>query len=1368
MEPSKDSLVPFLPHNGPLFRNMASFLDAIWEIDIYKKTVRILLDKLRTELNGKDLSFSELAENAIRYEHPDDVDRILHLIDFSYLNTLKDDFSFESRVINPDGRYHTVRREVTPYFDEEGDVTHVYVSCKDIQSLIDERAEARLIEHQSKELSRMNGIFQQITERFPVGILSYTVSDHKILLINEEACRIFTFPNARPSQIQGNQLMQYVIEEDLPNLREALKGLNSVGDEIRYTFRTRRENGATIFVACNTKLCQFFDGTRYILSALRDVTYIENLNRNLRRERTEFRDALTHNARYWTSFDVTDGYFRQDIVNREGQSLFDILGLELPIHYDVLHGILRDSYHAEYLDDLSERTFTCRGLLELFEEGHTEINVNTHLPERDVFQNQLMLLSKDEETGHIHCYIISYDVSEQHFKERQHQMELQNALKLAEELNFRTKLIAGQSQEFLSLVNDLSEEGIWYFYFTEDGQIESVSWSEKCRQMIGVKNKKEFPDRLEPFLNRLHPEDRDRVIERMRETIAGKNDFNVEFRLRTNSEGYVWFKARGKCARHANGKPRLVFGTNANINNAKHQAEDMNSRMAALIGGANGGLAINEFKGPMRCEFVDERVAAIQGYTAQEFMNVAGKSFMTNVWREDKKRIRNETAAVFKAGGAFSLKYRVSHKNGSIKWVNDFGHIVTMPDGKQKVYRFIQDVTEQEELNQKLSSEQKQYREALTKSALYSFSFDVTEGVIKDPIYTADGEDVLARIGLSAPCRYDDECRRFIEQMGVDFISPRAEKIFSQKGILSLYKEGITSDYMEYYLKARDSYVRTLFLLSKDVKNGHVMATLIDFDATASIKAEKEQQRLLKEALIQAENANKAKTTFLSNMSHDIRTPMNAIVGYSILAKNRSSEQVKVNEYLEKIQTSSKQLLSLINDVLDMSRIESGKVVINENRLSLPDLMQEIKTIALADVRSKSLNLHMETTDLQNETIWSDRLRLNQVLLNCLSNAIKFTPEFGSVGLVVSQLPCAKQGFGRFQFKVTDTGIGMSPEFLEHIFEPFEREANSTVSGIPGTGLGLSICKNIVDLMGGKIKVRSEKGKGTEITIDVLFRVEEHGFQNRDNPLFAGKSVLYLDRNVDTCIAVNRMLDDFGLKNDFGADYDQSVKKNRFYDVCIVGSDSADSDAMELVKKIRSHRETEKAYIILASYDWTEFDSGSEDQESTGVNAFCPKPLSRSSLYQVLSLLFENNGKMPVQKRKSVFTNEAAGLKVLLAEDNEINRDILSRILSENGADVQCVFDGQAAVEKISVMKPNEFDVVLMDIQMPVMNGYTASKLIRGLSRPYQRSIPIIAMTANAFDEDKKQALECGMNAHVAKPIDIDTFFSTIHQVLGR
>ncbi|MCQ2613312.1 MAG: PAS domain-containing protein [Treponemataceae bacterium] len=1368
MDSSKDTLVPFLPHNGPLFRNMASFLDAIWEIDIYKKTVRILLDKLRTELNGKDLSFSELAENAIKYEHPEDVDKILQLVDFSYLNTLKDDFSFETRVITPDGRYHTVRREVTPYFDEEGDVTHVYVSCKDIQSLIDEREEARLIERQSKELSRMNGMLHQMTERFPLGILSYTVPDHKILLLNEEACRIFAFPNSPPSQVQGNSLMQYIMEEDLPNVREALKGLNKVGDEISYTFRTKRENGATIFVACTTKLCQFFDGTRYILSALRDVTHIENLTRNLRRERTEFRDALTHNARYWTSFDVTDGYFRNDIIRKDGKSLFDILGLELPVHYDELHSFLREKFHAEYLDDLSERTYTCRGLLELFEEGHTEINVNTHLPERDIFQNQLLLLSKDEETEHILCYIISYDVSEQHFKERQHQMELQNALKLAEELNFRTKLIAGQSQEFLTLVNDLSESGMWYFYFSEDGQIDSVFWSEKCRQMIGVKNKKEFPDRLEPFFNRLHPDDREMVVEKMRETIAGNNDFDAEFRLRTNSEGYVWFKARGKCARHANGKPRLVFGTNENINNAKHQAEDMNSRMAAMIGGVNGGLAINECKGHLRYEFVDERVAAIQGYTAQEFMDIAGKSFMANVWREDKKRIRNETSGVFRAGGAFSLKYRVSHKNGSIKWVNDFGHVVTMPDGKLKVYRLIQDVTGQEELNQKLSSEQKQYREALTKSALYSFSFDVTEGVIKDPIYTADGEDVLARIGLSAPCRYDDECRRFIEQMGVVFINPRAKKIFSQKGILSLYKEGITSDYMEYYIKARDSYVRTLFLLSKDAKSGHVMATIIDFDATASIKAEKEQQRLLQEALIQAENANKAKTAFLSNMSHDIRTPMNAIVGYSVLAENHPAEPEQVSEYLEKIQTSSKHLLNLINDVLDMSRIESGKVTIDENRISLPEMMQEIKTIVLADVRNKSLNLRMETTDLQNETIWSDKLRLNQILLNCLSNAIKFTPKSGSVGLMVSQLPCAKKGFGRFQFKVTDTGIGMSPEFLEHIFEPFEREANSTVSGIPGTGLGMSICKNIVDLMGGTIHVDSEKGIGTEITIDVLFRVEENGLLNHDNPLFADKSVLYLDRNADTCVAVNRMLHEFGLKSDFAADFDQSVQKNRFYDVYIVGSDFEDSDAMNLVKKIRSRKETEKAYIILASYDWTEMASGSSELENGGINAFCPKPLSRSSLYQVLSLLFENNGKMPAQKKKSVFAKEAAGVKVLLAEDNEVNRDILSKILSENGADVQCVFDGKAAVEKISAMKPDEFDVVFMDIQMPVMNGYEASKLIRGLSRPYQRSIPIIAMTANAFEEDKKQALECGMNAHVAKPIDIDAFFSTLHQVLGR
>ncbi|MGN0690683.1 MAG: hybrid sensor histidine kinase/response regulator, partial [Oscillospiraceae bacterium] len=399
------------------------------------------------------------------------------------------------------------------------------------------------------------------------------------------------------------------------------------------------------------------------------------------------------------------------------------------------------------------------------------------------------------------------------------------------------------------------------------------------------------------------------------------------------------------------------------------------------------------------------------------------------------------------------------------------------------------------------------------------------------------------------------------------------------------------------------------------------------------IRAEEERRKTLQKALDDAQHANRAKTVFLNNMSHDIRTPMNAIIGYTSLAKGHIDNRAQLSDYLEKIEVSSNHLLSLINDVLDMSRIESGKFRIEEKEVHLPDVIDDLRSIVQSDINAKQLDFSVETENLVNEDIICDRLRLNQILLNILSNAIKFTDKGGKVSLKVIQATEVREGYAGYEFRIKDNGIGISEEFKEHIFEAFTRERTSTVSGIQGTGLGMSITKNIVDIMGGTIKVESELGKGTEFTVNMSFRI------------------------------------------------------------------------------------------------------------SSAIKAEEQKPESN----------FDFSGK-----------------KILLVEDNELNREIAVEILCEAGFVMDTAEDGEVAVEKIKSSPAKKYDLILMDIQMPHMDGYEATRQIRALDDAEKADIPIIAMTANAFEEDKQAALDAGMQGHIAKPVNIGVLLEMLRKILDK
>ena len=563
-------------------------------------------------------------------------------------------------------------------------------------------------------------------------------------------------------------------------------------------------------------------------------------------------------------------------------------------------------------------------------------------------------------------------------------------------------------------------------------------------------------------------------------------------------------------------------------------------------------------------------------------------------------------------------------------------------------------------------------------------------------------------------------------------------------------------------------WCRTEIVLVDSDEEGHPAHVFIgQKDITKQREKDVEYQRTLKDAYELAERANQAKTTFLNNMSHDIRTPMNAIIGFTSLAATHIDETERLKDYLSKIMVSSNHLLSLINDVLDMSRIESGKVKIEENECSIPVVMHDLRNIIQSDIKAKRLDFFIDTVDVVNEDVICDKLRLNQILLNCMSNAMKYTEAGGTVGIRIVQKDNAPDGYADYDFVVKDNGIGMSKEFATHIFEPFSREESSTVSRIPGTGLGMSITKNIVDMMGGTIKVKSEPGVGSEFTISLRFKTASTSQNRGVIRELNGFRALVADDNMDSCVSVEKMLRTIGLRPEWTTSGKEAVFRARYateqndpFKVYIIDWLMPDMNGVEVVRRIRMEIGEQVPIIILTAYDWSDIE---QEAREAGVTAFCAKPLFLSELYDVLQNASneENTPDVPYVKMK-----EFSGKRILLVEDVELNREIAETILREAGIDVISVEDGAQAVEYMEHVKPEYIDMILMDIMMPVMDGYEATRQIRALENRENASKPIVAMTANAFEEDVKAALEAGMNDHMAKPIRIERLYEIMREHL--
>lgn len=643
---------------------------------------------------------------------------------------------------------------------------------------------------------------------------------------------------------------------------------------------------------------------------------------------------------------------------------------------------------------------------------------------------------------------------------------------------------------------------------------------------------------------------------------------------------------------------------------------------------------------------VNSAALKILGYESwDELMGNGFDTVASSVVGEDRENLHKCIEGLKKEGDSANVEYRVQHKNGEIRHI--MGNIRLINENGQLFYRrFLLDCTAQKTQERENERHHAELVQALSIDYKVVCFFDLDTGMgttlrcDSDNGYMFNSEE-SERISL------EKSMETYIQA----FVHEEDKEVLRQAASVETLKKELTEKklYHVNYRTLKNGEYR--YYQMKAVRAGkwtdHYGVVLGFHSVDEEIRKEIDKKRLLEDALLQANKANKAKSEFLSNMSHDIRTPMNAIIGFTTLAIAHMDRKEQVAEYLEKIMTSGNHLLSLINDVLDMSRIESGKIHLEEKPCSLPDVLMSLCNILQPDINAKNLKLHVDTDGLRDEEIYCDMLRLNQVLLNLASNSVKYTDEGGSVGIKVTQTTGAPAGYANYEFSIRDTGIGMSEEFVAHVFDPFEREENSTISGIQGTGLGMAITKNIVDMMNGSITVKSRQGVGTEFVVSFTFRLQSGKKEHEEKPHIAMNVAELREKNFD------------------------------------------------------------------------------------------PK------------------------------TGKLRTGRILLAEDVELNQEIAVTILGDAGFSTDVAENGQIAVDMLKKSEPGYYQLILMDVQMPVMNGYDATRTIRGLDNKELASIPILAMSANAFEEDKQEALKCGMNGHIAKPIDVEKLFDTLNKILS-
>ena len=763
---------------------------------------------------------------------------------------------------------------------------------------------------------------------------------------------------------------------------------------------------------------------------------------------------------------------------------------------------------------------------------------------------------------------------------------------------------------------------------------------------------------------------------------------------------------------------------------------------------------------------VNRAALNILGFSTRDALLDAGFNLIASTVEEgDKSRLRDCIRSLKDEGDSLGIAYRVRHPDGRLLYI--MGNVKLVRMGEELVCRrFLLDCTAQKEQEQREQREQERRQLELIQALsvdyrlVYFLDLDTGRGA---PLQMAEGvEQALMAFRQGRP--FQDSMEDYIDQAVCpddrealrQACSPEAlgDRLSRSKTFYINYR-ALSRHGMAYY------QIKAVRAGTWDGRRGIVLGVRDVDDAT---RVELEQKTLLREALSQANRANEAKSAFLSNMSHDIRTPMNAIIGFTTLLAKDAEEPAKVREYTRKITSSSHHLLSLINDVLDMSKIESGKTSLNVAPFSLPELMEELYSILLPQAQAREQSFDFQVKGRPAEELLGDKLHLNQILINLLSNAIKYTPEGGAISLTVEELAPTTPQYAHLRFMVRDNGIGMSPDFLRTVFDPFSREENSTTSGIQGTGLGMAITKNLVDLMGGVIHADSRQGEGSVFTVELSFPRPAAG-DGADFWVHRGISrILVADDEEQVCLDIREMMEDTGVQVAYATggpaavdEAERAVARGEEFHVILLDWKMPGQGGAETARQLRAKAGPDIPMLVLTAYDWGDI---RDEALAAGVDGFLAKPFFVSTFRQALESLGAGQGGRPAPAPEDALK----GLFFLVAEDNELNAEILSEMLDIEGARCEIVPNGRLAVERFNAAPPDRYDMILMDVQMPEMDGYEATRRIRASGGPRAKEIPIVAMTANAFAEDVRHALDAGMNGHLSKPINMDA----VRELLGR
>lgn len=806
-----------------------------------------------------------------------------------------------------------------------------------------------------------------------------------------------------------------------------------------------------------------------------------------------------------------------------------------------------------------------------------------------------------------------------------------------------------------------------------------------------------------------------------------------------------------------------------------------------------GGFFIYRAEKPEKLLYANRAVCEIFGCRdLAEFMEFTGYTFKGLIHPDDYAAVSESvnTQVKINKNDFDYVEYRIIRKDGAERLVDNYGHYTDTKAYGGVFFVFISDTTEitkfkaaearQQELEERLALQEKLLEEerqvTLQKNmitalasdywSVYHIDLDKNEGIC----YQAhedidDGFDVGEKFPYIES--FTDYANKYItdeyREEFLQFIQPDTIR-------QGLKKQRVVSYRYMVYRHDKESYemIRFAGVRHPEDRDDHyvhsVGACFTDIDAET--RRTLEQSHALNEALSAAQEANKAKTAFLSNMSHEIRTPMNAIIGLDSIALSDPNISDKTREYLEKINSSAQHLLNIINDILDMSRIESGRMAIRNEEFSFSKVIDQINTIIGGQCNEKGIKYDCCVKGNIKDYYMGDYMKLQQIIINILGNAVKFTPEGGRISFDIDEL-AHFDGKSTLRFVMSDTGIGMSKAFLSKIFDTFSQEDSTVTSKYGSTGLGMSITKSLIEMMNGDIRVESEKGKGSTFTVIITFMDSEHKEEHKeDDELYPNEmAVLVIDDDPVACEHAQITLRQVGISCDIATSGEEGLQMAKMqhvrrtpYDLILVDLKMPGMDGIETTRMLRSVMGDEAAIIILTSYSW---DDIAEDAKKAGVDTFVPKPLFASTVIEEFREAFRKKNKE--RKNKTIDLN---GRRILLAEDVNVNAEIMIMLLSMNGMEAELAENGQIAVELFEKSDSGYYDAILMDMRMPVMDGLKATKTIRALKRKDAKSIPIIALTANAFDEDVQRSMQAGLNAHLSKPIQPEELFKTLKSLI--